>query len=130
MITDTLKLVLDDKGRAVRTVEPEESVLAAVRTMNEHGIGAMLVMENGQTVGIFTERDVLRRVVAAGRDPAGTPVRDVMTKKIVCVSPSTTVEESMAIVTELRCRHLPVLEDGRVHGLVSIGDLTRWVTRG
>jgi CBS domain-containing protein len=127
---DALRLILEDKGSDVRSVSPGATVVEAVRSMNEHGIGALLVLEGDAPVGIFTERDVLRRVLDAGRDPAATRVSEVMTEKLVCVGPGTTVEEAMAVITERRCRHLPVTEGGKVLGMVSSGDLTRWVTRG
>ena len=126
----TLRAVLEEKGRDVHAVAPESTVVEAVGIMNEHGIGAVLVREDDRTAGIFTERDVLRRVVAAGRDPATVAVREVMTERVLCVQAGTTVEEAMAVVTETRCRHLPVVEGDRLVGLVSSGDLTRRVTRG
>jgi CBS domain-containing protein len=97
--------------------------------MNEERIGALLVCENGEMVGIFTERDVLIRIVDEGRDPGMTKVVDVMTSKVVAVRPETGVEDAMAIISERRFRHLPVLDDGALVGLVSAGDLTRWVSR-
>ncbi len=124
-----LRQVLAEKGSEVYRVPPETTVLDAVRAMNRHRVGAVLVTDGDRPVGIFTERDVLRRVVDAGRDPATTPVAEVMTRDVVCVSPEITVQEAMAVITEKRCRHLPVMEGERLVGLVSIGDLTRWVTR-
>jgi len=127
---DPLWMLLEDKGRVVHTVALDATVVEAVDRMNSHGVGAVLVMDRDQLVGIFTERDVLHRVVTSGLHPGSTPVNQVMTHEVIFVSPATTVEEAMAIVTEKRCRHLPVLDQGRVVGLISIGDLTRWVTRG
>jgi CBS domain-containing protein len=126
---DSLTAVLNQKGDTVFNVTPENSVLEAVQKMNQEHVGALLVCSEGKLVGIFTERDVLIRVVDHGRDPAATRVAEVMTRELVVVKPSTTVEEAMAVVTEKRCRHLPVMEEGELRGLVSIGDLTRWVTR-
>lgn len=120
--------VLAEKGRQVYTVAPGTSVRQAVREMNEHGVGALLVVDGERPAGIFTERDVLRRVVDAGLDPGSTPVARVMTSDLLVLEPSATVEEAMAIMTQRRCRHLPVVEDGRVVGMVSIGDLTRRVS--
>jgi CBS domain-containing protein len=97
--------------------------------MNRERIGAVLVHDGERVVGIFTERDVLTRVIDQGRDPAATPVAEVMTSALITVGPATTVAEAMAVVTEKRCRHLPVMEGDRLVGLVSIGDLTRWLTR-
>lgn len=127
---DPLWMLLDEKGRAVHTVAPDATVVEAVDAMNAQRVGALLVVEHGEPIGIFTERDVLRRVVMPGLPPASTRVRDVMTDEVIVVTPKTTVEEAMAIVTEKRCRHLPVMEEEGVTGIISIGDLTRWVTRG
>lgn len=127
---DPLWMILEEKGREVHRVSTDDTVVVAVKAMNDHGIGSILVMEDNVPVGIFTERDVLRRVVAEGRSPAATRVGEVMTSDVVVVSPTTTIEEAMAVVTQKRCRHLPVVDDDEVVGMVSIGDLTRWVTRG
>ncbi len=124
-----LKRILEEKGDKVYSVDPEVSVLDAVRRMNQHRVGALLVMDQDRPVGIFTERDVLKRVVDAGRDPARTRVAEVMTTDLVCVRPETTVQEAMAVITERRCRHLPVMEGEELRGLVSIGDLTRWMVK-
>lgn len=128
MMLARLRSVLAEKGSAVYATAPSATVRDAVREMNAKGVGALLVLEPvGRVVGIFTERDVLRRVVDEGRDPATTPVRAVMTREVVMVEPSLTVGEAMAIMTRLRVRHLPVVEDGTLYGMVSIGDLTRWL---
>ena len=126
---DTLEAVLAHKGSTVYSVDPEDSVLDAVRKMNCERVGATLVCVDNRMVGIFTERDVLSRVLDAGRDPDATRVADVMTREVVTVGPETGVKEAMAVMTERRTRHLPVLEDGNLRGVVSIGDLTRWVSR-
>ena len=126
---DTLASVLGHKGSTVHSVAPNATVLDAVRKMNEERIGALLVCEASEMLGIFTERDVLCRVVDSPRDPATTRVYEVMTTEVVAVDPSTSVEEAMAVISEKRCRHLPVLEKGTLRGLVSIGDLTRWASR-
>jgi len=124
-----LAVVVERKGSTVHAVPPSATVLEAVRRMNQDRIGAVLVRDGEQVAGIFTERDVLTRVVDRGLDPATTPVGEVMTSSLVTVGPRTTVEEAMAVVSEKRCRHLPVMDGDRLVGLVSIGDLTRWVTR-
>ena len=121
--------VLALKGNDVVTVAPETTVLVAVQQMNDRKIGALLVLDRGQPVGIFTERDVLVRVVAAGLDPKRTPVGEVMTRSPVAVRSATTVGEAMRIITETRCRHLPIVDDSRLLGLISIGDLTSWLVR-
>jgi CBS domain-containing protein len=126
---DTLEVVLEAKGPVIHYVSPGATVLEAVEKMNAEHIGAVLVCISGEMVGIFTERDVLCRVVAEGRDPAATQVVDVMTQQVVAVRSTTSVEEAMAVFTEQRFRHLPVVDDGQLKGLVSSGDLTRRVSR-
>ena len=126
---DTLNTVLSSKGHTVHSVSPTASVLEAVRKMNREHIGSLLVCADNDVVGIFTERDVLIRVVDEGRDPRTTSVAEVMSRELVVVKPSMTVEDAMAVVTERRCRHLPVMDGPRLVGLVSIGDLTRWMSR-
>jgi CBS domain-containing protein len=127
---NTLEAVLANKGPAIHYVVPEAKVIAAVRTMNQERIGAVLVCVSGEMVGIFTERDVLCRVVDEGRDPTATKVVEVMTSEVVAVRPTTLVEEAMAVITEKRIRHLPVVDnDGLLRGLVSSGDLTGWASR-
>lgn len=113
--------------RALRCTEPDETVLAATQRMNEYGIGALLVTDQGRLVGIFTERDVLRRVVAAELAPAGTRVADVMTSSIACCTPDTSIDDARNIFRQHRIRHLPVVTaSGEVLGLISIGDLNAY----
>lgn len=117
--------ILRSKGHTVHSVRPTDTVLAALGVMAEHDIGAVLVRDGDEILGILTERDYARKVALAGRASKDSPVRAIMTANVVCVSPSRTVEECMGLMTERRCRHLPVVENGRVVGLVSIGDLVR-----
>jgi CBS domain-containing protein len=126
---EPVERILAHKGTEVYSTAPTTSVKDAVIKMNEHGVGALLVVDAGQPVGIFTERDVLRRIVVDCKDPAETQVSSVMTRELVVIKPSLTVEDAMAVVTETRCRHLPVVDGGKVIGIVSIGDLTSWVGR-
>lgn len=126
---DTLETVLAAKGGEIHYVIPEATVLDAVLKMNRERIGAVLVCISGEMVGIFTERDVLCRVVGEGREPASTRVVDVMTSEVVTVRSTTSIEEAMAIISERRFRHLPVVDNGTLRGLVSSGDLTRRVSR-
>lgn len=121
--------VLEHKGDDVITVSPETTVLAAVRQMNDRRIGALLVVDRGRPVGIFTERDVLVRVISTGLDPEATPVGEVMTRNPVVIRSDATVAQAMVVITERRCRHLPVVDGTRLRGLISIGDLTSWVVR-
>jgi CBS domain-containing protein len=104
------------------------SVADAVAEMNRHRVGSVLVLDSNRLVGIFTERDVLRRVVGAGVDPRTSRVADVMTANVITISPEVTVDETMVLFTEKRCRHLPVLDQGRLVGTISIGDITRWMS--
>lgn len=128
-MNDPIARVLEHKGSDVETVPAETTVLAAVQRMNDRKIGALLVTVGGKPVGIFTERDVLVRVVAAGLDPRLTPVNEVMTRNPVVVGTTVTVSEAMMVITERRCRHLPVVDDGGLRGLISIGDLMSWLVR-
>jgi CBS domain-containing protein len=119
----SLRKVLEQKGRHVYVTSPAQSILDAIKTMQDKRVGGLLVMEEGKPVGMFTERDVLTRVVASGSNPAQTTVSDVMTRKLVAVCPDTTVQQAMAIVTGKRVRHLPVMENDELLGVVSSGDL-------
>jgi CBS domain-containing protein len=116
--------ILAVKGGHVHSVHPEASVLDAAELMNEHKIGGLVVIDDGRLVGIITERDILRRVVAQQRDAAHTAVSDVMTAEVACARPHTTVEEARGVMKNRRFRHLPVLDgDDNICGMVSIGDL-------
>jgi CBS domain-containing protein len=126
---DPIAKVLENKGDGVETVSPQTTVLTAVQRMNERKIGALLVTERDRPIGIFTERDVLVRVVAAGLDPKTTQVTEVMTRNPVVVRPDVSVAEAMLVITRRRCRHLPVIDERGLRGLISIGDLTSWVVR-
>ena len=123
----TVAEVLESKGRDVWWVSPETSVLEALGTMAQRDIGALLVIEDGKLVGIFSERDYARKVVLTGRASRTTAVADVLTSRVLWVSPERTVEECMALMTDKHIRHLPVLEEGRIIGLLSIGDIVRAV---
>ncbi len=126
---DTLQSILERKGRDVVTVSPEATVIDAVRAMNERKTGSVLVTAGRDLVGIFTERDVLCRVVDKGLDATTITVGEVMTTSVVTVEPAMPVRDAMSLISEKRCRHLPVMAGGELLGMVSIGDLTRWVTR-
>lgn len=122
-VADILK---SKSNSAVVSVRPEHSVFEALRLMAEKGIGAVLVMAGKDVQGIFTERDYARKLVLQGRASNQTLVRDVMTCNVLCVRPTQTTEECMAIMTENRLRHLPVVDEaGQLFGLVSIGDLVK-----
>ena len=120
----TVRDVLAAKGDQIHAVNPSTTVLAAIQRMNQHKIGAMLVMEQGQVVGMFTERDVLRRVVGEERQPSSVTVGEVMTEEVICCQPDMDLDEVSAIMSQKKIRHLPVCdEDGKVHGMISIGDV-------
>ena len=126
---EPLSKMIEERSAVVYSVPPGISVTECVRRMNELKIGAMLVMEGDRLVGIFTERDAMTRVLGGGLDPTDTLVSEVMSPDPVCVTPSTTLEEARALVTTKRIRHLPVVDDGKVVGMVSSGDLTHWLVR-
>ncbi len=109
------------------TIPTTVTVAEAVQEMNSNKVGSVLVMNGLRLAGIFTERDVLRRVVGADLDPKSTPITKVMTSTVLTVPPTFTVQEVMDLFTEKRCRHLPVVEDGQLLGVISIGDVSRWV---
>lgn len=110
----------------VVTVGPDVSVLEAARVMNERRVGSLLVIENDAVAGILTEKDVVYRVVAPGKDAAAVPVRDVMTPDVICIQPERPLEEIEAIMRQERVRHVPVVEGKALLGLLSIGDVTAW----
>jgi len=128
-LESSVRGILDAKGGDVFTTAQETLVSDAVREMNENGVGSLLVVSGDRPVGIFTERDVLKKLVGEGLDPHETPVSRVMSTNLIVVSPGTSIGEAMAVVTLKRCRHLPVMERGKLVGLVSSGDLTNWLTK-
>jgi len=119
----TAQTILDRKGTEVATIPSTASVLEAARRMNERRIGALIVTSGERVIGIFTERDILRRVVAAERPPESTRVSEVMTTPMACCRRSTPLGECQAIMTQKRIRHLPVVEGGVLHGIISAGDI-------
>jgi CBS domain-containing protein len=121
----TVRHLLGQKARALRAIDPAEPVLEAIRLMAAHHVGALLVMHKDELLGIVSERDYARKVILLGRSSADTAVRDIMTSPVVTVSPLTTLDECMRLVSERRVRYLPVVENGRAVGVVSIGDLVK-----
>ena len=119
--------LLERKGRAMYSIEPEDPVLEAIRLMAERHVGALLVMKAGELVGIVSERDYARKVILKGRSSAETPVWQIMSSPVLTVSPNESVQECMELMTAHRVRHLPVVEAGRVMGVISIGDLVKAV---
>jgi CBS domain-containing protein len=123
----TVKEILARKGSQVLTVGTEATVLEAALLMNEHKIGSLVVVREGQVVGMFTERDVLRRVVGEQREPGKTLVGEVMTSEVACCTPETKIDEARGAMKNRRIRHLPLVDDnGRLQGLISIGDLNAY----
>ena len=121
----SVRQVLQDKGYAVETVTPETSVYDALQKMSNRGVGALVVIEGGEIRGLFSERDYARKIVLQGRASKNTPVQEVMTHRVITVEPQQTVEACMVLMTDKRIRHLPVVESGRLIGIVSIGDVLK-----
>ena len=123
----TVQTLLERKGRAIFSVEPQAAVLDAIRLMAEHHVGALLVMRGAALEGIVSERDYARKVILRGRSSADTPVRDIMSSPVLTVSLDTSVQQCMQLMTDRHVRHLPVLDGTRVVGMISIGDLVKAV---
>jgi CBS domain-containing protein len=127
-LQDTISLVLKEKGSQVFSIEPEASVYQAIERMAERGVGALLVLSaGGKLVGVLSERDYARKVILKGKLSRETKVSEIMTGKVVTGSPGDTVDECMRVMTDHRIRHLPVVEGERVVGMLSIGDLVKWI---
>jgi CBS domain-containing protein len=121
----TVNQLLLGKGNAVWSISPDETVYEALKLLAEKDVGALLVIENEQLAGIISERDYARKVILKGKTSMETPVREIMTSKVVTVRSDQTIEDCMALMTEKHIRHLPVLEGDRVAGVVSIGDIVK-----
>ncbi len=121
----TVQQLLESKRYSVVSVVPSTTVLDALQVMADKEIGAVIVIDDGHLVGIFSERDYARKVVLQGKSSKDTPVREIMTEKVVCVRPEQTIEDCMGLMTDKRIRHLPVLEHKKVIGVISIGDVVK-----
>lgn len=128
MTVNCLAEILDEKGGDVLEISVDTSVLEAVQEMVDHNVGSLLVTDGGEVVGIVTERDYLRRVTLQGRTEEA-PVGEIMSSPLVVATRETTIDECMALMTDRRIRHVPVVEDGKVVGLVSIGDLVKFKSK-
>ena len=120
-----IQQLLEEKGTRVWSIGPDATVYEALAMMAEKGIGALLVMDGTRPVGLFSERDYARNVILKGRTSRETPMREIMSSPVLCVTPNQPLEEAMALMTEHRVRHLPVISNGEVRGMVSIGDLIK-----
>lgn len=123
----TVRHLLDEKGREIFSLSPADSVYQAIEMMANRGVGALLVMEGGNLRGIVSERDYARKVILKGKSSRETPVRDIMTERVIGIEPERSVEDAMALMTDKRIRHLPVIAGGAVDGVISIGDVVRAV---
>lgn len=123
----TIRQILEKKGHEIAAVGPGETVYRALQMLAEHDIGALLVVDGERLLGIFSERDYARKVILEGRSSLDTPIRDVMVTSLVTAAPDELVDHCMSVMTDKRIRHLPVLDDGKLVGLVSIGDLVKSV---
>jgi len=125
MLMITVGQILNDKGYDVWSISPNATVYEALQLMAEKNVGALVVLDRRKAVGLISERDYARKVILKGKTSLNTPVREIMTSKMVSVCPKQSAEECMALMTDQRTRHLPVLEDGRLVGIVSIGDVVK-----
>ncbi|HWB60416.1 MAG TPA: CBS domain-containing protein [Chthoniobacteraceae bacterium] len=123
----TIELLLADKGSQTWSVAPTATVFEAIKLMAEKNVGALLVMEGSKLLGVISERDYTRKVILKGKSSRETPVADILSKDPVVISPHDKVLDGMRLMTQKRVRHLPVVEEGKVMGVVSIGDLVNWV---
>jgi CBS domain-containing protein len=126
-VLDPVSLILRKKGCDIWSVPSDATVYSAMQAMAEKDVGALLVIDQGQLVGLISERDYARKVILLGRGSKDTPVSEIMTESPVTIPLQCSVDEAMRLMTTNRIRHLPVVSDGKIHGLISIGDLVNWI---
>ena len=125
--TDRISAIMGEKSGEIWSIPPDASVYSAIELMAEKRVGALLVMEGGRLAGILSERDYARKVILMGRSSKDTLVREIMTPSPITIGLDGTVDDAMHLITEHRVRHLPVMDRGRVAGILSIGDLVKWI---
>lgn len=123
----TLQRVLEDKGKDVYFTLPTASVFEALEEMAKRDVGALIVLEDGKVAGIFSERDYARKIILVGKSSRETPVSEIMTTRVIYARPEQTLDECLALMTDKRIRHLPIMRDGELIGVVSIGDLVKGI---
>jgi CBS domain-containing protein len=126
-IFDPVALILRKKGTDIWSVPSDTTVYSAMKVMADLDVGALMVIDNGQLVGLVSERDYARKVILLGRHSKETPVREILTEPLITIGPECSVDEAMRLITTNRIRHLPVVCDGKVQGMISIGDLVQWI---
>ncbi len=126
-ITGTISSILKRKGREIWSVTPDQTVYEAIEKMADKAVGALLVISDGKLIGIISERDYARKVILKGRSSRSTFVKEIMTSSVISVTSAQAVDECMDIMTKNRIRHLPIVENEKVLGVISIGDLVKWV---
>lgn len=126
-VSGTIDAILGQKGREIFAVSPETTVYAAIELMAQRNVGAVVVVENGLLIGLLSERDYTRKITLRGKRSRETPVREIMSSNLTTVTPREPVENCLRMMTEKRIRHLPVVEEGTLRGVISIGDLVKWV---
>lgn len=127
-VVDPVSFILRKKGTDVWSVPSDATVYDAMKMMADKDVGALLIMDGNQFVGVVSERDYARKVILQGRSSKDTPVSDIATEALITIPPECSVDEAMRIITTNRIRHLPVVCDGKVHGMISIGDLVQWIS--
>ncbi len=126
-LSDMVRFILKEKGHEIWSVTPEDWVYDAIELMADKHVGALLVISEGKLVGVVSERDYARKVILQGKSSKQTRVEEIMTSPVIHVAPANTVEDCMRVMTDNRIRHLPIVENEKVLGVVSIGDLVKWI---